>query len=87
MQPKPALHILRKLHDDRAWETIEADRKQRPVLVLLLQEAVNEPPRDGIHMVACRADWEKHGKVHPHDTADYEEIVDLIDKYEVIKKW
>ena len=57
------------------------------VTVVLLQEAVLSPPRDHVTVVASRADWEKHGAVHPHKTVDFVGILQLIDEHEEIRRW
>lgn len=87
MTTEPVLHILAQADNAEAWAAIEAESNVRPVTVVLLQAAVLSPPRDHATLVASRVDWEKHGAVQPHKTADYVEILQLIDEHEEIKRW
>ena len=87
MSAEAVLHILTHADSAAAWDAIESESKDRLVTVVLLQEAVLSPPRDHVTVVASRADWEKHGAVHPHKTVDFVGILQLIDEHEEIRRW
>ena len=87
MSAEAVLHILTHADSAAAWDAIESESKDRLVTVVLLQEAVLSPPRDYVTVVASRADWEKHGAVHPHKTVDFVGILQLIDEHEEIRRW
>ena len=87
MTTEPVLHILAQADNAKAWDAIEAESRERPVTVVLVQAAVLSPPREHATLVASRVDWERHGAVHPHRTADYGEILQLIDEHDEIKRW
>ena len=87
MAAEAVLHILTRADNAAAWDAIVAESRKRPVTVILVQEAVRAPPRDGVTLVASRPDWHKHGAAHPHRTVDYVEILKLIDEHDEIRRW
>lgn len=87
MAAEAVLHILTHADNAEAWEAIASESRGQAVTVLLVQEAVLAPPHSSVTVVASRADWQRHGAVHPHKTVDYEDILQLIDEHDVIRRW
>jgi sulfur transfer complex TusBCD TusB component (DsrH family) len=72
------LHILRRLRDESAWQTIRIQHDMQSVAVLLMHDAVLAPPLLDVPMYACEADVTARGITSPLPGLTYEQIVDLI---------
>lgn len=81
------LHILRHARDERAMATARQQAKEHDVTVLLLHDAVlNPPPFEG-KVYACLADVEARARRAGYETLDYRDIVKLIFESDKVISW
>jgi hypothetical protein len=81
------LHILRTLRDESAWQMIRTQRDMRPVVVLLIHDAVLAPPPLDVPMYACEADVMARGITSPLPRLNYVQIVELIFACKQVMVW
>ncbi|HSF31260.1 MAG TPA: hypothetical protein VLK82_12430 [Candidatus Tectomicrobia bacterium] len=81
------LHILRALGDASAWQIIRIQRDMRPVVVLLMHDAVLAPPALDVPMYACEADVMARGITSPLPRLNYDQIVELIFACKQVMVW
>jgi sulfur transfer complex TusBCD TusB component (DsrH family) len=81
------LHILRRLRDESAWQTIRTQHDMQPVAVLLMHDAVLAPPPLDVPIYACEADVMARGITSPLPRLTYDQIVDLIFACKRVMVW
>ena len=84
------LHVFRHKNDPYPLEIarLQAAGGEHQVSVVLLQDAVLDPPRDSsLRVMACREDAEARGVDPGVPLVDYEEIVDRIFEADRVVNW
>ncbi|MDO8670477.1 MAG: hypothetical protein Q7O66_03490 [Dehalococcoidia bacterium] len=79
--------MIRHIGDSRAIETAREQAGQHEVALLLLNDAVLDPPPFDGTIYACLADVEARPVRKSYETLDYPDIIKLIFEYDRVISW
>lgn len=82
------VHVIRRPGDDRAWASACAHAGEHRVTVVLLQDAVVDPPGvAGMEVLAVERDLVARGLPDRHSAIDEEGLVDLLFRADRVISW
>ena len=81
------LHLVRNASDALALEAIRSEASLREVHVVLLQDAVLDPPPPGLAVSCCGPDARLRGVTPTCPPLEYAEIVRMVAEAETVVAW
>lgn len=82
------VHVIQRPGDGRAWETASAHARDHRVTVVLLQDAVIDPPgAPGVEVLAVERDMAARGLADRHAALGEEDLVDLLFRADRVISW